>query len=236
MSELTTRLRLPRPTGGDPADVPADFDALTRRLDAVALGYEMGPLGSRPPTVPDGGRFYFATDIGTLYYDKGGAWVAVPTFGRGVQPAAGVAGRLWEESSTDAIYWDTGERWPTIVPPAGVRAQVFGTSQGPFASSTYSPHASDGDQRDVQRPPRAAAVRGRRQRAAQHRRGRRHSVRAQRHGDQQIAEVRVQRDRATRFVPYLGGLVSRPQSTAGDVPVPGLLGWCGLHRDPVLEN
>ncbi|MDW5597649.1 hypothetical protein VSS74_25080 [Conexibacter stalactiti] len=67
------RLNLHAPSGGDPADVPADIKRLRDQLDAVVLGYDQGDLTARPlPGVE--GRMYYATDRDLAYYDTGSRW------------------------------------------------------------------------------------------------------------------------------------------------------------------
>ncbi|HSZ28601.1 MAG TPA: hypothetical protein VK784_02445, partial [Pseudonocardiaceae bacterium] len=69
----TPRLKLPGPSGSDPADVPTDLDKLRQALDPITAVYGQGLANARPlPGVP--GRFYFATDLRTLYYDDGQVW------------------------------------------------------------------------------------------------------------------------------------------------------------------
>ncbi|MDW5597650.1 tail fiber protein [Conexibacter stalactiti] len=68
------RLNLHAPTGGDPADVPADIARLRDQLDDVVLGYGQGRLRDRPAAGVEGRQFY-ATDTATLYHDFGGGWV-----------------------------------------------------------------------------------------------------------------------------------------------------------------
>lgn len=68
------RLGLHAPSGGDPADVPADIQRLRDQLDGVVLGYGQGRLGNRPSAGVEGRQFY-ATDDGNLYYDTGVTWV-----------------------------------------------------------------------------------------------------------------------------------------------------------------
>jgi microcystin-dependent protein len=69
----TTRMHLPGPAETDPADVPADIDALRQAIDAITAIYGQGLANARPaPGIA--GRFYFATDLRTLYYDDGQTW------------------------------------------------------------------------------------------------------------------------------------------------------------------
>lgn len=76
MSDLTRRLRLPYPEGGDGpvgADVPYWMQRLATALDDTVLGYSQGTLAGRPAAAVVG-RMYYATDDGCLYYDAGGTW------------------------------------------------------------------------------------------------------------------------------------------------------------------
>jgi microcystin-dependent protein len=77
MGSTTRKLGLPYPDltdGPDGANVPYWMEGLARRLDAATVGYDQGPLSSRPdPQYP--GRLYYATDVATLFLDTGTAWV-----------------------------------------------------------------------------------------------------------------------------------------------------------------
>src|SRR6185503_17406522 len=73
MAATTRRLSLHKPTGGDAADVPADVGRLAGQLDDLLLGYDQGPLASRPAAGTEG-RLYYATDDGQLFYDTGSGW------------------------------------------------------------------------------------------------------------------------------------------------------------------
>jgi len=73
MADTTRRLSLHKPTGGDPAAVPADVGRLAGQLDDLLLGYDQGPLASRPASGVEG-RLYYATDDAQLYYDTGSSW------------------------------------------------------------------------------------------------------------------------------------------------------------------
>ena len=73
MAEVTTRLALPYPEDDDPADVPADIQALTTRLDLIAASDDQGTLSARPAPGKKG-RYYWATDQQRLYRDDGTAW------------------------------------------------------------------------------------------------------------------------------------------------------------------
>lgn len=70
----STRLGLHAPSGGDPADVPADVQRLRDQLDVAALVYGQGRLAARPAAGVEG-RLYYATDDRALYYDFGGGWM-----------------------------------------------------------------------------------------------------------------------------------------------------------------
>lgn len=104
MPDTTTRLGLHRPTGGDPAAVPADLARVTDQLDAVLLGYDQGPLASRPSAGIEG-RMYYAIDDGTLYYDMGSGWVpAAAQPGDVVFTARSEASRLgWLPCNGDSV-------------------------------------------------------------------------------------------------------------------------------------
>lgn len=76
----TTRWGIRYPASIDPADVPADLQRLASDLDGVAMD-DQGPLTNRPVSSPGTpgkrGRYYYATDNGTLYRDFGTGWTAV---------------------------------------------------------------------------------------------------------------------------------------------------------------
>jgi hypothetical protein len=80
----TTRLSLPVPAAGDPADGPGGIGALATALDPEAAIFLQGTLGSRPaPAIQ--GRFFFdwgevtanQSYDGVLYMDTGTSWVQV---------------------------------------------------------------------------------------------------------------------------------------------------------------
>jgi len=68
------RFGLHAPSGGDPAQIPADVKRLRDQLDDVMLGYDQGPLASRPAAGVEG-RMYYATDVASLFYDTSTTWV-----------------------------------------------------------------------------------------------------------------------------------------------------------------
>lgn len=76
MSDTTSRLALPFPESADPADVPADLQALADRLDLIAAFDAQGLLADRP-AAGTRGRYYYATNTGQLFRDTGGAWVEI---------------------------------------------------------------------------------------------------------------------------------------------------------------
>jgi hypothetical protein len=73
MTTTTPRLALPRPSGGDVADAPAAFNALTDLLDPKAVIFAAGTLAARP-SVGITGQFYYASD-GPLAYYTGSSWM-----------------------------------------------------------------------------------------------------------------------------------------------------------------
>lgn len=73
-ADSSRRYGLHAPSGGDPADVPGDVLRLRDQIDDVMLGYGQGDLSARP-NAGTRGRMYYATDVGTLYYDTRDAWV-----------------------------------------------------------------------------------------------------------------------------------------------------------------
>ena len=127
----TPRLKLPYPVDTDPADAPHDISALALALDggtgqpAVAMDLQ-GLLNARPaPGVP--GRYYWATDQGTLYRDDGAAWRVL-----GPQP-----GSTMYAAGTNYYGWLLADG--SAVPRGGANAGLFatiGVSQGAGDGST----------------------------------------------------------------------------------------------------
>lgn len=70
---LSARLKLPAPSETDPADVPVDIVALRDALDTITSVFMQGAQGAMPAAGTPG-RWYFATDTKTIYYDDGTAW------------------------------------------------------------------------------------------------------------------------------------------------------------------
>lgn len=93
----TPRLHLPYPVETDPADVPVDLAKLAQALDpAAGSGVPLdgqGALGGLPApgTV---GRYYWATDQGTLYRDDGTTWHIVGPQPGDLKHGAGTGGGL----------------------------------------------------------------------------------------------------------------------------------------------
>lgn len=121
----TTRLHLPYPAESDPADVPVDLQKLAEALDAgtgtAAVAVDLqGLLNALPaPGVP--GRYYWATDQGTLYRDDGAVWRVV-----GPQP-----GDTKYSAALAAYGWLLADG--SAVPRGGANAALFaaiGVSQG----------------------------------------------------------------------------------------------------------
>lgn len=78
MPAETTRLRLPSPTGGEPADGPDAVADLAEMLDDIAAVWDSGEIGSAPaPGLR--GRFFEDERTGEVYWDTGRAWVALRT-------------------------------------------------------------------------------------------------------------------------------------------------------------
>lgn len=76
MPATTTRLALPYPVPTDPADIPADMQALANKLDPASAVFLQGTAATRP-AAGVAGRFHYATDTSTLTYDNGTAWVGI---------------------------------------------------------------------------------------------------------------------------------------------------------------
>jgi len=72
----TTRLSLPYPGGGDSPDGPAQIGALAQALDNAAIDLAEGTFAARP-AASIRGRYYYATDVGVLYRDRGSSWMPV---------------------------------------------------------------------------------------------------------------------------------------------------------------
>jgi hypothetical protein len=121
-SGITAKLALPYPTGTDTVDVPRDVLALATKLDPLVATQSQGTIAARPAAA-SAGRFYYATDTATLFYDNGSAWIVVPPFSQGTlaaRPAPGVPGRYYWASgqggggAPGVLYLDTGSAWVAI--------------------------------------------------------------------------------------------------------------------------
>lgn len=173
----TTRLGIPYPALTDAADVPADMHDLASNLDSKTAIFGQGTFATRPvsslasPGVQ--GRFYFATDTSTLYYDTGTGWSAVtpPTavadgpaatatlrsLGTGaLQAAAGNDSRLSDQrvpqdGSVTAAKVSTGLK-PSAGASGGTEAlRALGTSAGQAAAGQHKTQHQYGgaDQLDI---------------------------------------------------------------------------------------
>ena len=84
-TQHTARLSLPYPELTDTADVPRDVESLAAALDDTVATDDQGVIASRPTssggTPGVRGRYYFATDEGVLYRDRGTQWDAVAAVG-----------------------------------------------------------------------------------------------------------------------------------------------------------
>ena len=84
-TQYTSRLTLPYPEAADTADVPRDVQALAEQLDSTIATDDQGAIASRPTSTAGSpgirGRYYFATDEGILYRDRGTQWDAVAAVG-----------------------------------------------------------------------------------------------------------------------------------------------------------
>lgn len=70
----TPRLQLPRFSGADPADFPAQLNQLADALD-LRVPPLVGTFANRPATAAgQSGRLYFATDRDSLYIESNGVW------------------------------------------------------------------------------------------------------------------------------------------------------------------
>jgi microcystin-dependent protein len=104
----TARLKLPYPLESDPADVPVDIQRLAQALDAgtgvASVAVDLQGLLNALPAPGVVGRYYWATDQGSLYRDDGASWRII-----GPQPAdlkfgAGPSGGLgWLLADGSAI-------------------------------------------------------------------------------------------------------------------------------------
>jgi microcystin-dependent protein len=113
----TPRLHLPYPADTDPADAPHDVGALAQALDGgvgvpSAAFDSQGTLSQLPaPGTP--GRYFWATDQGTLYRDDGAVWRPM-----GPQPGD------FKHSGAGAAYgWVLCDG--SALPRAGVNAALF---------------------------------------------------------------------------------------------------------------
>lgn len=77
----TTKHDLPYPDASDPANVPADMQALADALDPIIAIADQGSLAGRPTSTVGTpgivGRLYYATDTAQLYWDTGTGWTEI---------------------------------------------------------------------------------------------------------------------------------------------------------------
>ena len=76
MALTTEKLDLPYPELDDPADAPHDIRELAEKVDETVPAMLQGPFAGLPPAGTQG-RFYFASDRGTLLFDDGANWQPV---------------------------------------------------------------------------------------------------------------------------------------------------------------
>lgn len=95
MATVTAKYALPRPSTGDPADGPGNFNSLTDVLDPLIATQASGTTAARP-AAGKSGRLYWNTDAQALEYDTGSAWVQIrPTVPiSATLPASGVDGQI----------------------------------------------------------------------------------------------------------------------------------------------
>jgi hypothetical protein len=83
MADTSTRFAISEPSAdrSDAADVPLYIRNIVAGLEALGAQYGQGLLAARPVSTVGSpgkqGRFYFATDNSTLYYDAGTSWTAI---------------------------------------------------------------------------------------------------------------------------------------------------------------
>jgi microcystin-dependent protein len=145
----TPRLGLPRPSGTDPHDVPADLVKLTDKLDVVTATFLSGPASALPPAgVP--GRLFFVTDQATILYDTGTTWLQpgyspgdlklaaspTPTVGWLVCNGAAIARTTYPALfAAIGVTWGAGDGTSTFnVPDLRGRA-LMGSGTGPGLSA-----------------------------------------------------------------------------------------------------
>jgi hypothetical protein len=154
---VTSRQSIPYPEPTDPANGPAAFRALAEAADLSSFALQ-GSLSARPAAGMQG-RFYWATDVTTFYYDTGAQWVTINPAGVVDGPAGTPSlrtlgtGTLQAASGNDSRLSD--QRVPTdgsvtatkianaLKPSAGAGGstealRALGTSAGTAAPGTHA--------------------------------------------------------------------------------------------------
>jgi len=75
MPATTTRYLLQYPVSTDATNVPSGIETPLNEIDAIMASCYSGTTASRP-VAGILGRFYYATDTGILWFDKGTAWAS----------------------------------------------------------------------------------------------------------------------------------------------------------------
>jgi microcystin-dependent protein len=120
----TTLLHLPFPEPDDPANVPADIEALAEAVEtSLGLSTTVGLLGARPAAgVP--GRRYYATDVVAEYLDTGSTWI------RTSMPPGIITSTLLTAAPTGWIQCTGG-----AVSNSGITAELYAAlAPGPYAT------------------------------------------------------------------------------------------------------
>jgi hypothetical protein len=100
-------MALPGPDEHNPADVPTDIDKLRQQIDKLSAIFLQGVISTRPAASVSG-RFFFATDENTLYYDDGATWRTPGPVGRGTTlPATPFDGQEYDyvADATNGVVW-----------------------------------------------------------------------------------------------------------------------------------
>ncbi len=157
MPATTTRLALPYPSPSDPNNVPSDLQKLANALDSITADYASGTAATRP-TAGINGRFYLATDTGTLSLDNGTAWTIInaslaallqnkgdlfvaSAAGNAARLAAGADGQalVARAAATNGVDYELQLGQPMNLSGTGSPTRfVGGTVSGPPATGTFA--------------------------------------------------------------------------------------------------
>jgi len=147
---VTSRAGLPYPEAADPDMPRIDITDLANATDGAFAMFDQGPIAGRPTSTPgspgEEGRFYYATDQDTLYYDYGTGWQAIQVRSgiNSLFPSSPEHGQKWiiaaDEAANDPVWefvWDNAiSRWRKIGGEAILKAG--NNTARPFTSTNWA--------------------------------------------------------------------------------------------------